>query len=57
MLTEDCLYNNIDLGIDINDLCDTEGNLNIEILEKYFLTWEFDPQNLTPKNYSSIKNL
>lgn len=34
LLTEDCLYNNHDLSIDENDLCDTESNLDYNTLKK-----------------------
>lgn len=34
VLTEDCLYNNRDLIIDEDDLCDTESNLDYKTLKK-----------------------
>ena len=34
LLTEDCLYNNRDLTIDEEDLCDTESNLDYNTLKK-----------------------
>lgn len=34
LLTEDCLYNNKVLTIDVDDLCDTESNLNFDVLKK-----------------------
>lgn len=33
-LTEDCLYNNIALNVDVDDLCDTESNLSFDVLKK-----------------------
>ena len=33
-LTEDCLYNNLALNVDVDDLCDTESNLNYDVLKK-----------------------
>lgn len=33
-LTEDCLYNNMALNIDEDDLCDTESNLSFDVLKK-----------------------
>ncbi len=34
LLTENCLYNNQNLTIDENDLCDTESNLDFNVLKK-----------------------
>ncbi|WP_294742562.1 MAE_28990/MAE_18760 family HEPN-like nuclease [uncultured Prevotella sp.] len=34
LLTEDCLYNNKVLTVDVDDLCDTESNLNFDVLKK-----------------------
>lgn len=51
LLTEDCLYHNMNLEIDINDLCDTESNLNFETLKKILFnlgirSTEFDTKEL-----------
>mgnify|MGYP006988842631 FL=1 len=51
LLTEDCLYNNRDLTIDEDDLCDTESNLDYNTLKKILYnvglrTTEFDTREI-----------
>jgi len=51
LLTENCLYNNMDFEIDVNDLCDTESNLNFDTLKKILFnvgirSTEFDTKEI-----------